>query len=251
MTVARSVTNLSGGRIALTAVGNGGDDDHLTVAAPIFAAGAGGDVQLDAGTDLILRDTPAANDLEGASITGTAERDLIYEEGFVVRSSTGAVTNPVSLVENVVTPQVKSTGFSLIEGDIGRPGDETFVYRITWDVEGPVEDNFDSGDPVFNHEQGRVTGTAPEAGPDHFSFDHRHVLCPWRRGRRGDHHLAGGRSRRRAERGDRLRCVDRGPAHRSPAGAAWRCTSGGRRRPGRTERFLLAAVDRRDRNDPR
>ncbi|WP_437205089.1 beta strand repeat-containing protein [Planctomicrobium sp. SH664] len=178
LTVANAIANFSGGEVTLFAIADGGDDDHLTVSAPIFAGGANGHITLNAGTDLILLDTPVAYDLQGVSITGAAAREVLYQPGFVVKSSTGSVTSPTPLLQNVTTPQVLPTGIAVINGEFGRPGDNTFVFQITWDVNGPVMEVIDSGQMYRDAETGKLIGPAPGVGPGTFSFNHQYWANP-------------------------------------------------------------------------
>ncbi len=98
LTVSSAVTDSAGGDITLTATNDGGDDDHLTINAQVAASGGNGNINLNAGTNLILNDTGQANDVVAAgngAVIGTAGGDVTMAAG--VRIDTSAGSGNVSL----------------------------------------------------------------------------------------------------------------------------------------------------------
>ena len=169
--MAGPVVNSSGGGILLDARSSAGGSD-LIIDAPILATGPRGDIEFRTAADLVIHDTGFANDVQGASVTGHADGDVLFADNVVVRSATGAITSPVPMLGNVETPQVTAAGIAVVRGDFGRANESTFVFEVLWDPDGPIQDQLLSGDPVFSHEQGTIVGVAPTFGPGAFEFDH-------------------------------------------------------------------------------
>ncbi|MHC4877407.1 MAG: beta strand repeat-containing protein, partial [Planctomycetota bacterium] len=97
LTVSEDVVNSGGGNITLTAVNDGGSDDHLTIDARVLASGGAGSITLNAGTDLIINDpTPLVaddihNDGNGV-INATANRDILIGSDVDVVADDNAIT---------------------------------------------------------------------------------------------------------------------------------------------------------------
>ncbi|MEW4488785.1 hypothetical protein AB1L42_11920 [Thalassoglobus sp. JC818] len=177
MQVEAIVMNTSGGDITLKALGD--PDANLRVAAPIIAIGSSSaDVFLETDGSLSIEDTGEEFDILGSSITGEAVGEVIFADNVIVKSGTGSITNPVPLLENVTTPQVLTSGISKILGNFGRVNDNTFVFEILWDPEGPVQDTYTSGDPVYSAQRQEFVGPAPGIGPGEFLFDHQYLANP-------------------------------------------------------------------------
>ncbi len=175
------VTNLSGGQLKLVATDspNSAGTINVNSGGPLRAEGANADIVLTAETDLTINDTGETNDLVGKSVTGSAGNKVtIAPMGVIVKSSTGSVTKTTPDLDNVVTPQVLSTGIAVIEGDFGDTENNNFIFNIVWDVDGPVQDTYASGDPIFNHASQTTMGITPGVGPGSFSFDHRYFGNP-------------------------------------------------------------------------
>ncbi|TWT58598.1 hypothetical protein KOR42_19800 [Thalassoglobus neptunius] len=177
MNVDAVVMNTSGGDITLKALSRA--DADLRVAAPIIAiGGSSADVFLETDGSLSIEDTGEMFDILGSSITGEAVGDVTFAADVIVKSGTGSITNPVPLLENVSTPQVLTSGIAKILGDFGRVNDNTFVFEILWDPDGPVEDVYTSGDPVYSAQRQEFVGPAPGIGPGEFLFDHQYLENP-------------------------------------------------------------------------
>jgi hypothetical protein len=163
MTVAANVVNLAGGGITLKALGNGGDDDHLTINAPLLATGAAGDILLDAGTDLLINDTGVQFDVAGKSITGFAGRDVIIAPSVIVQSFTGQVIQPIPLVSAITAPQMESSGRSLVTVDFGRPDEFNFTLSL---------------DRANGDVQTQNITFPPTIGPTSHTFDYTYITPP-------------------------------------------------------------------------
>ncbi|WP_417850602.1 beta strand repeat-containing protein [Thalassoglobus sp.] len=102
-----------------------------------------------------------------------------FADNVIVRSHTGAITQPVPSAKNIDTPQVLSNGIARITGDFGRNSEGTFIYVVDWDsVFGDDTQIFNSGDPLYSNEEGMVIGTVPGTGPGAFDFDHQYFGNP-------------------------------------------------------------------------
>ena len=177
MTVEESVINDSGGDVTLRAVDGASTPGDLNVFSTVIATESGA-VSFEAANELNLFDTGEMIDVRGGSVTGMAGMSVNFTENVIVQSSTGAITDPVPLLMDVETPQVLSSGIAKILGEFGRVNDNTFVFQILWDPEGPVEDILVSGDPIFSDEFQQIVGVTPGIGPGSFLFDHFYSANP-------------------------------------------------------------------------
>ena len=163
LTVDAPVTNWAGGDIRLKATDNGGNDDHLTLNAPLLAMGGDAVIVLDAGTDLIINDS-ITNNSQGlvssfasdvlasfeanspatgqGMIQGTAGRNVHVNNDVLIASETGAITDvPPSLrgVELQTTADLQAqTNTAALSGSFGRTGEKSFFLTVDWG-DGTVE----------------------------------------------------------------------------------------------------------------
>ncbi len=145
-------------------------------AIPDFDQGTGGTVYDPSNPDL-FNPPEKVSDPENFDPNNPAHLATLpvrFAENVIVRSSTGSITQPVPSLTNLQTPQVLSTGIATITGDFGRDDENTFTYVVDWDsVFGDDTEVFNSGEPLFSHEDGMVIGTVPGAAPGTFDFDHQ------------------------------------------------------------------------------
>ncbi len=95
LTINAAVTDASGGDITLTAVNDGGNDDHLTINAQVLATGGNGNITLNAGTDLIVNDSGATPDIAtvgAGTITANVVRNTILGANVTIATAGGAIT---------------------------------------------------------------------------------------------------------------------------------------------------------------
>lgn len=134
MNVNKSVVD-GGGGITLATFANGGNDDSLSLNAPVVVFGGTGDLTFTGGTDLLLHDTGFADDVltTGAgSIFGSAGRDVIIDSNVIVRSATGAIENIPPLLQNLSGPQIANTGAASVTFDYGRLLELNFTAQVNW-----------------------------------------------------------------------------------------------------------------------
>lgn len=125
----------AGGTIAFTSIANGGDDDDLIINAPLLLSGGAGNIVLQGGTDLLVNDTSLTNDIRttgSGSIIGTAGRDVTIGSDVIIRNATGAITGIPPQLENLVSPQIAATGFSMVTFDYGRLNEFNFTALVDW-----------------------------------------------------------------------------------------------------------------------
>ncbi len=141
---------------------------------PVFDQGTGLTVYDPLNPDLFNpQETPSDPlNFDPNSSADLALLPVRFAENVIVRSNTGSITQPVPSLTNVDTPQVLSTGIATITGDFGRDAENEFTYVVDWDSDfGDETDIFNTGDPLFSHEEGMVVGTVPGVGPGDFDFD--------------------------------------------------------------------------------
>ncbi len=99
LTIDAPIVNHQGGSITLIASNDGGDDDHLTINAPVQTSGGDGDITLTAGTNLVINDTGGEN---AVSVAGTGAIQATAEQATELAATTvlSAESGSVSLATN-------------------------------------------------------------------------------------------------------------------------------------------------------
>lgn len=134
MVVDKPIVDAAGG-VSLTTTGDGGNDDHLSLNAPILVLGGSGNVVLTAGTDLLLHDTGVLDDVQvvgSGEIFGTAGRNLVIDPGVRVTSGTGSLVAVPPLLENLTGPQIANTGAASVTFNYGRFLEFNFTALVNW-----------------------------------------------------------------------------------------------------------------------
>ncbi|MBL9090669.1 MAG: cadherin domain-containing protein [Planctomycetaceae bacterium] len=126
----------AGGGITLSTIADGGNDDDLTVDAPIILGpSGGGDISFAASTDLLVNDTGAADDIRNfgsGSIVGGAGREVLLGPDVLIRSLTGAITGIPPLLQNLTGPQIANSGDASLTFDYGRLLEFNFTAVVDW-----------------------------------------------------------------------------------------------------------------------
>lgn len=103
LTVNGPIADVGGGNIRLAASNGGDDDDHLTVNSTVQTSGGDGSIELNAGTDLVIRDSDEEeiSTSGSGSITTNVEGTTELESGVELVASGGTVqVNTASMVVN-------------------------------------------------------------------------------------------------------------------------------------------------------
>lgn len=135
VTVSGAVRNATGGDIFLQATNNGGNDDDLVVNAVIAATNGNGNIELQAGNNLLINDTGSAVDISvvnGGKILGNAVGNVTVGHDVVIQSGTGAISALNPELINVSTPQITALGEGTIFMTVQRPFEVGTVIVIDW-----------------------------------------------------------------------------------------------------------------------
>jgi len=92
LTIHQPVVDVGGGNITLTATNDGGDDDHLTINASVQASGGSGNVELNAGTNLILGAGTTVSTTGSGTISATATQTTELSTQATLTTEGGDVT---------------------------------------------------------------------------------------------------------------------------------------------------------------
>ena len=95
LTIDEPVIDTEGGSIVLIASNDGGEDDHLTINAPVQTWGGDGSIELTAGTNLVINETgtEATISVTGAgTIQATAEQTTELDAGATLSAESGDVS---------------------------------------------------------------------------------------------------------------------------------------------------------------
>ena len=154
MTVASAIVDAGGG-IALSTSANGGNDDHLSLNAPLGVFGGSGNIVLFGGTDLLFHDAGVLDDVivtGNGEILGSAGRDVVIDNSVRIRSATGAIENIPPFLQNLSGPQIQNTGNASVTFDYGRLQELNFTATVDWS-DGTVDviSLFNPGTTTANH----------------------------------------------------------------------------------------------------
>ncbi len=132
LTVNSLVANNDGGNITLTSTNDGGNDDHLTISANVRITGgdatidADGNIDLNAGTDLIINNNAVVSTDASGVITGDADRAIsISTASAAVQSVNGGITltaNAGGHTGNFVGITIDDAAVSSISGSVSLTG---------------------------------------------------------------------------------------------------------------------------------
>ena len=92
LTINQGVVDVGGGNITLTATNDGGDDDHLTINASVQASGGSGNVELNAGTNLILGGGTTVSATGSGTISATATQTTELSTQATLTTEGGEIT---------------------------------------------------------------------------------------------------------------------------------------------------------------
>ncbi len=135
VTVSGAVRNATGGDIFLQATNNGGNDDDLVVNAVIAATNGNGNIELQAGHNLLINDTGSAVDISvvnGGKVLGNAVGNVTVGPDVVIQSGSGAISALNPELINVSTPQITALGEGTIFMTVQRPFEVGTVIVIDW-----------------------------------------------------------------------------------------------------------------------
>jgi len=174
LTVNEPVSNTGGGNITLTAVNDGGNNDHLTINAQVNASGGSGNITLNAGTDLIVNNSALSPDISVAgtgTITANVQRDLSINANVDVESAAGTVALNFGQAGTGGTLTVKGTVTGGTVNATGGAGSDTFIgpdIANTWNTTGANSGNLTNADGTINFTS--VENLTGGTGTDNFVF---------------------------------------------------------------------------------
>jgi large repetitive protein len=161
ITVSAAISSLAGGTLSLTANGLVNSSADIIINAPLLVSGGSGDILLTAGNDLLINNTAAAADVRitgSGDVRGVAGGNVVFAEGVLVQTPTGAAANLPPQLLNVQTPQITAEGQAFVFATIQRPSEYGSVVTVDWG-DGTVD--------TFVYPPGSGTGTL-EVSYTHF-----------------------------------------------------------------------------------
>ncbi len=90
LTIDQPVIDIGGGDIILTATNDGGEDDHLTINAPVQTT-SNGNIELTAGTDLVINEGSTFSVVGTGTIQLTAERTTVLNAAARLTAESGEI----------------------------------------------------------------------------------------------------------------------------------------------------------------